>query len=488
MVSHPHAGHAADAAAAHQPTTDTASAAHAAAATAAHQPATDAAAAHQSTADGASAAHQSTTNGASAAYQSTTNGAATPAAYRSAAASAAANCSASGADAPAAARHATGARPAALIVSIFAVWRRTSLKPRPTLSIVPALLLFTLLAVLLSGCGSPLVAAAPVSAVALQGTLRATYVLAPPDATATPTPFQPLPPTPLPGQATPEPGVPLAPSFTPTASPTPQITLPAGGLPAEQALEALPSQINILLLGADRRPWDRQFRTDTIILLTLNSDLGQVNITSFPRDLYITIPGYGMDRINTAWTHGGYKLLAQTFKHNFGITPDYYVLIEFSSFKKIIDNLGGLDVNVAEAVSDYRAGYWVTIPKGKVHMDADTVLWYVRTRKTTNDIARNRRQQEVLQAIFDKLVSMDALRRAPEFYNLYKDSVKTDITLVDALKWLPFAAKIAETRNIRQFALTYNHVYDYITPGGAMVLVPNQEQMMKIIRKSQNLR
>ena len=56
-------------------------------------------------------------------------------------------------------------------------------------------------------------------------------------------------------------------------------------------------------------------------------------------------------------------------------------------------------------------------------MDADDVLWYVRTRKTTNDIARNRRQQEVLQAIFEKLVSMDALRRAPEFYKLYKDSV-----------------------------------------------------------------
>lgn len=336
----------------------------------------------------------------------------------------------------------------------------------------------------------------PVSAASLQGTVRATYVLAPADATATPTPFQPLDPTPLPGLVTPvasqNQGGPLPPTSTPTPLPSPtptlQITLPAGGLPEEPALEALPSQINILLLGADRRPWDRSYRTDTIILLTLNSDLGQVNITSFPRDLYVTIPGFGLDRINTAWTHGGYNLVEQTFKHNFGITPDYHVLVEFSSFKKIVDNMGGLDVNVAEAVSDYRAGYWVTIPKGKVHMDADTVLWYVRTRKTTNDIARNRRQQEVLYAIFDKLVSMDALRRAPEFYDLYKESVKTDLTLAEALRWLPFAAKIAETRNFKQFALTYNHVYDYITPGGAMVLVPNQQAMMKVIRKSQNLK
>ena len=66
-------------------------------------------------------------------------------------------------------------------------------------------------------------------------------------------------------------------------------------------------------------------------------------------------------------------------------------------------------------------------------MDADTVLWYVRTRKTTNDIARNRRQQEVLQAIFEKLLSLNALRRAPEFYDLYRESVKTDIELVDVV-------------------------------------------------------
>ena len=366
----------------------------------------------------------------------------------------------------------------------------------------PVLLMITL-AVFLSGCGAPLVAGMPVSAASLQGTLRATYVLAPENATATPTPFQPLAPTPLPEQgafaATPEAGAPVAsqqpgataaPTSTPTPqlSPTPQITLPAGGIPEEPALADLPDQVNILLLGADRRPWDRSYRTDTIILVTLNSNLGQVNITSFPRDLYVTVPGFGTDRINTAWLRGGYDLLEQTFQHNFGITPDYHVLVEFSTFKKIIDQFGGLDVNVSEKVSDYRAGYWVTIPKGVVHMDADDVLWYVRTRKTTNDIARNRRQQEVLMAIFDKLISLNALSRVPEFYDLYKENVKTDITLVDALKWLPFAVKIAETRNIKSFALTYNQFYDYITPGGAMVLVPNQQAMMKVIRKSQNLK
>jgi len=336
--------------------------------------------------------------------------------------------------------------------------------------------------ILLAGCGAPMAAEMPAVAVSLLDTPRPTFVLAGADATATPTPFQPLAPTPLPGSIEW-----AGPTNTPLPTPTPQFTQPAAGILVEPELSQLPSQINVLLLGADRRPWDHQFRTDTIMLITLNSELGRVNITSFPRDLYIPLPGYGMGRINTAWTYGGYPLLAQTFKQNFGVKIDYFVLIEFSSFKKIIDGLGGLDVQVAEPVSDYRGGYWVTIPAGNIHMDADTVLWYVRTRKTTNDIARNRRQQEVLQAIFDKLISLNALRRAPEFYELYKGSVTTDITLVDVLKWLPFAAKIAETRNIRQYFLTYNHVYDWITPEGAMVLVPQQGAVMQVIRKSQNL-
>ncbi len=349
---------------------------------------------------------------------------------------------------------------------------------------------------------------------------QATYVLAPTDATPTPTPFQPLAPTAtliaiqtqaaLPtqpasdtpagpvltqAQLTPEPtrtvsgeiktAVPAGSTpGTPTASPLP----PTPELTAAPEMEKLPSQINILLLGSDRRPWDAGFRTDTIILLTVNTDLGRVNLTSFPRDLWVMLPGWGQSRINTAWTYGGYKMLKDTFQHNFGVNVDYHILIDFSSFKKFVDSLGGLTVQVAEPVADYRAGYWVKIPKGAVEMNADTVLWYVRTRKTTNDIARNRRQQEVLNALFEKLVSIDIIRKAPEIWDAYDHSVKTDLTMLDVIRWLPFAAKIIKSRDIHSYAITYNHVYDWITPEGAMVLVPNKEAVMNVIRKSQNLK
>lgn len=354
-------------------------------------------------------------------------------------------------------------------------------KKRATETILVGMLICFLLAAMISACAPSAPESVAIAAAPATDTPRPTYVFAPADATATPTPFQPLPPTPMPGSVS-LPG----PTNTPLPTPTPVATQ-AAPIVDPSGLDQLPNQINVLLLGADRRPWDQQFRTDTIILVTLNPELGRVNITSFPRDLYIPIPGMGMGRINTAWTYGGYPLLKQTFHHNFGIKIDYFALVEFSSFKKVIDDLGGLTVNVSEPVSDYRSGYWVTIPIGMNEMDADTVLWYVRTRKTTSDIARNRRQQEVLQAIFEKLISMDALRRAPEFYEKYHNSLQTDLALLDVLRWLPFAVKIAETRDIHQYFLTYHHVYDMITPEGAMVLAPQPDAMMQVIRKSQNL-
>jgi len=332
----------------------------------------------------------------------------------------------------------------------------------------------------LSSCANPVMLGAPIGLISFLGTPQPTYVLAPLNATATPTPFQPISPTPV---------------FSPTEepvlvsppSPTQDVPEPPSTPVVEQPLPQPSKQINVLLLGSDRRPWDSGFRTDTIILVTLNSELARVNITSFPRDLYLNLPGWGMGRINTAWTYGGRDLMMNTFAQNFGIVPDYYGLIDFSSFKKIIDGLDGLTVHVAEPVSDYRAGYWITIPAGEIQMDADLVLWYVRTRKTTNDIERNRRQQEVLQALFEKLLSLNAIRRAPEFYEYYKDSVKTNIEFVNMLAWLPLVAKMAQSPNIHQYYITYKQVYDWITPEGAMVLIPNQESLMNVIRKSQNI-
>lgn len=342
------------------------------------------------------------------------------------------------------------------------------------------LLINILLLILCVSCAAPGFGSTSFAAVPHTSSTQIVLIQAPPDATATPTPFQPVPPTAV---YYPTDAPQIVPTSTATPVPTPFPLDPSAPV---GALELPPDQVNILLLGSDQRPWDSHFRTDTIILLTLNPSLGTVSLTSFPRDMYINIPGWGMDRINTAWGKGGFDKIAATFEHNFGVRPDHYVLINFSSFKQIIDSLGGLDINVGVGVSDYRNGYYFTVPAGRQTMDADTVLWYVRTRKTTNDFARARRQQEVLMAVFEKMLSLDALKRIPEFYAIYKDNVTTDMGLTTIVPLFPLAAQLVDTSRIRHYFIGPNQVYDWITPGGGMVLVPQQDAVMNVIRKALN--
>jgi len=330
----------------------------------------------------------------------------------------------------------------------------------------------------LTSCASPAGASMFMEENLLQ---QGTYVVASEDATATPTPFQPIPPTAVFNPT--ETLIPTA-TITPISTATPT-AIPENKIPSKDKLKG---QFNVLLLGADARPKQHSFRTDTIVLVTINPILGRVNLTSFPRDLYITIPGQGKNRINTAYFYGRMPLVKKTFKENFGITIDRYVLINFSSFKKIIDTLGGLDVKVGQPLTDYRKRHLVKIPKGHVYMDADTVLWYVRSRKTSNDFARNKRQQEVLIALAQKLLSLDVVKRAPEFYALYKKNVKTDIGITDVIKWIPIAWKVMGTGDINQYYISPKQVYNWITPGGAMVLVPKPGEVMKVLRKAQNMK
>ncbi len=258
------------------------------------------------------------------------------------------------------------------------------------------------------------------------------------------------------------------------------IPYPVGMLPQPK------KQVNILLLGSDIRPGSTDFRTDTIILLTVNQNEGKVSLTSFPRDLYVYIPGWTMQRINTAMAHGGYHTLGMTMAYNFGVYPDYYVMVNFSNFVSIVNSLGGIDVEVAENFSDQRSGFgWYQVSKGTVHMDGDTALWYIRSRYTSSDIDRLRRAQEVLQAIGYRLLSFDVFKHTVELYGIYKDSVSTDIGFGDISVLLPAAKLLAETQEIHRYAIGYGPVYDWIEPySGAMLLLPNRAELMPIMREA----
>lgn len=146
-----------------------------------------------------------------------------------------------------------------------------------------------------------------------------------PNAEPTRTPFQPIPPTPTQPTSTPQA------TLTPTIPPTPTLASAV-----HLGLSRPTGQVNILILGSDYRP-NQGFRTDVIMILSLNPEKGTASLTSFPRDLYVDIPGVGMNRINAAQPYGGFELTKATLKNNFDVTVDYYIMTTFSGFKSIVD-------------------------------------------------------------------------------------------------------------------------------------------------------
>ncbi len=257
-------------------------------------------------------------------------------------------------------------------------------------------------------------------------------------------------------------------------------------VPAPMGILAHPEdQVNVLLLGSDQREGDYGFRTDTIQLLTINPSQGTVKLTAFPRDLYVYIPGYTMERINTAFGWGGFEALANTMEYNFGVKPEYYVLINFSSFVDVVDSLGGITVKVGRDLCDHRDAFGeFCVSQSDYWMNGDTALWYVRSRYTTSDLDRGRRQQEVLEAIFNQLISIDGLVRAPELYEIYKENVTTNLTFDKMMSFIPLAAHLAEDHEIGRYAMGEEQVYDWVNYYGAMVLVPIRENVLDVMRQA----
>jgi LCP family protein required for cell wall assembly len=244
------------------------------------------------------------------------------------------------------------------------------------------------------------------------------------------------------------------------------------------------NQVNILLLGSDQRPNDSGFRTDTIQLVTINPSEGTVKLTAFPRDLYVYIPGYTMQRINTAFGWGGFEALADTMEYNFGVRPDYYVLIRFDAFMDGVDSLGGITVSVGKDFCDHMDDFGnFCVSQSDYWMNGRTSLWYVRARYSTSDLDRGRRQQEVLEAAFKSVVSLNGLSRVPELYDIYKENITTNIDLHLITYLLPVALRQANSPQIDNFSIGRNQVYDWINSYGSMVLVPIREPVLEVMRE-----
>jgi len=249
-------------------------------------------------------------------------------------------------------------------------------------------------------------------------------------------------------------------------------------------------QINILLLGSDWRP-NSGYRTDVILLVSINVKLATVNLVSFPRDLWVTIPDLQEERINTAMGYGGFPLLKSTMAYNFAIPVDYYMMTNFSGFKNIIDTLGGIEINASKNTEDrcdlsYDHGAWCSVGPGLETLDGELALWYVRSRYTSNDFDRTRRAQEVLEGLFKKLMSLDALIHATELYNLFISSVETNLTFEEIVRLAAIAPTVlSDPDRVQRYAITVNDVTPHVIPSsGANVLLPDYDLIWEIISKA----
>lgn len=184
----------------------------------------------------------------------------------------------------------------------------------------------------------------------------------------------------------------------------------------ESDLTTSKSVKNILFLGSDARGDVQGQRSDTMILFSIDKKHHKVKMTSFLRDSYVYIPSEGYKtKLNAAFAYGGPQLLIDTIEYNFGVKIDDYVLIDFEGFTKLIDLMGGLDIDgVTEAEAKYMRDVVkvIYIKEGKNHMSGAASLWYCRIRYLDNDFKRTERQRKVISAIITQMMHTSPVKLA----------------------------------------------------------------------------
>jgi polyisoprenyl-teichoic acid--peptidoglycan teichoic acid transferase len=270
------------------------------------------------------------------------------------------------------------------------------------------------------------------------------------------------------------------PLYSPTPAPTPTET------PIPPPFNMRETD-NMLLLGTDRRPEDGSWRTDTIMVIGIDRAYNRAAVLSIPRDLYLTIPNYGMARINQVdflgdkvlhLEGGGPALLSQVIEDNLGLKTEHWVRVEMSGFEQVVDTLGGVTVHLDcpfyELIYDLDDQKWdyFTLPAGEVVLDGVSARWFVRLRLIESDFGRARRQRQFLWALREQMLDRNQLLRIPELWSTFQQTFDTDLSLLQMLDLTRFAVGL-EPDNVRAAAVTDQQVDRFIAASGADVLVIN---------------
>jgi LCP family protein required for cell wall assembly len=209
---------------------------------------------------------------------------------------------------------------------------------------------------------------------------------------------------------------------------------------------------------------------------------------SIPRDLWVTIPGFGEGRINTSYQlgennketipGGGPTLAMSTIEQNFGIRIHYFAQVDFVGFERVLDAMGGITIDVPKPLvdneyplTDYGASR-IYIPAGLQHLDGHTALQYARSRHSDSDLGRNSRQQQVLLALKQQALSLNILSRLTDIVNQLAGAVKTDLTFLQVTSLVQLARDIGPS-SIQTVLIEPPLVNSVVLASGADVLMPD---------------
>ena len=237
--------------------------------------------------------------------------------------------------------------------------------------------------------------------------------------------------------------------------------------------------VNILLVGQDTRGEQRQ-RSDSMIILSINKNTKQMTMVSVMRDLYVQIPGYSDNRINSAYAFGGFELLDATIEQNFGVVIDYNVEVNFNGFKDIVDKVGGIDVDLTEEEVEYMnsAKFVHTMNyKGKQnfkagtnHLDGAQALCYARIRRVGDDFARTQRQRTIIQTVYQK-AKAESWTKLLGIYESVADDLTTDMDPLQLVS-IAFSGYDMGLDSLNSYRVPSDGSYRNETINRMMVLVP----------------
>ncbi|WP_029097604.1 LCP family protein [Brevibacillus thermoruber] len=216
------------------------------------------------------------------------------------------------------------------------------------------------------------------------------------------------------------------------------------GAPLEQTGERLPGALLaqaktlkpflLLVIGTDSRDGE-QARSDTMMLAAVHPAKQRVHLVSIPRDSYMELPGTGYDKLNHAMAYGGPKLVKQSLERFFNLKIDRYVTIDFEGFRQVVDELGGVQIEVKKRMkyTDPSDDTHIDLKPGLQTLSGEQALDYARYRKSDlgredSDYQRIARQQEIVRALADKGTSAQTLVKAFSLMDILGSHVKTDLT------------------------------------------------------------